>query len=384
MSAFVSTESAVLMPQPGVTPDGKATRLSSGDQVQVETRSDGTLITQVRPVRVKGNLLDETFYQVSVRGQKGWMSAHQLTEPSPREFERANYLNLMPKNIDCPTDKHESSGKLKGLALQIPELQNAIDKNMPLASPKSEREIDRYMCLYHDDRIESEKFLETYKKFQKSAKQASQGFGVPYGMIMCTMLVESGLFYNPREKKEYKGLPQFGSALVEDLNRVKTRKPFDDMWSQMKKINPQIEISDQAVRSSPDPAGPAAAIALAYQWIYWERLKKVNCKDCSISNQLNRKDLYMMVAGYNWGPYSLDKVAHKTASEMRNSPPPPKESRDYMARMENCLEAGYDKSFRDEAMDRVGTKKDHLLKGSVEYRAYNQRVARCDQHFPIN
>ncbi len=360
--------------------DQKKDLLSSGDPVEIVTDKKGKVITEDHEIIIGGDLMEKKFYFVQAQGREGWMSEDQLTEPAPKEFPREDVKKDDPY---CPP-KSKSANQFKGLALQIPELQNAIDEKIALAPPKSDREIDRYMCLYHDGRIKPEQFQDTYKKFQKSAKQASSAFGVPYGLIMCTMLVESGLYYNPQERKEYKGLSQFGSAFVTDLNKIKTRAPYEDMWEKFQKVAPGAGLSDREIRSSSDPTSPAAAIALAYQWIYWDRMQQVGCKDCNISPQINRKELYMMVTAYNWGPYSLHKVARRSPMQMRSTPPPPRESRNYMARMENCLERGYDQSFREEGGKKSRSRKPGSTQNLTGEKAiYEDRVDRCDRLFPV-
>jgi hypothetical protein len=384
--------------------DKKRDLLSAGDSVEILTRN-GKMVTESHDIIISGELMKKQFYLVNYRGQMGWMSEDQITEPAPKEYARPK----ASKDTCVPGSK--SANPMKGMAIQIPELQKAIDKHIALGTPKTDREVDRFACLYRSNHIDDDEFPGMYKKFQVSAKQASKAFGIPYGLIMCTMLVESGLHYNPKEKKEYKGLPQFGSALVSDLNKVKDREPYSQMWGKYQKMNPKVELSDRAVRSSPDPTAPAAAIALAYQWMYWDRIKQSRCKDCSFGSQINRKELYMLVTGYNWGPYSIGKVAGKSAYEMQSTPPPPKESRDYMVRMEHCLEGGYDQSFRDEAPTKVSGKKSKdksktkeksksgkkskakkaivkafnqvTHRNVAERKVYEDRVDECDRLYPV-
>jgi hypothetical protein len=224
---------------------------------------------------------------------------------------------------------------------------------MPFAGSKKDNEIDHFACLYRDYNIPDKKFLETYPDFQKAAKEAASAFKVPYGMVMCTMMTESSLYFNTKEKDEYRGLGQVGSAFVEDLNKLIRKNPYKEQWDTYKSKNQDVQFTDKSVRESSDPRSAAVAVALGMSWIYNDRFhqKDVACKDCSRDGNYNRKDLYMMIAGYNWGPYSLKKIVGKSAAQMKSSYPPPEETRDYMSRIENCLAKNHYSNFKEKEYD---------------------------------
>jgi hypothetical protein len=321
--------------------------LNAGDRVEVIDGSE----TPPMDVIIGGKLMQKKFYRVkSESGYEGWISEDQITEPKaiePKATEPKGKLFPKENKEVCETKPKLGADKLKSEAGKIGQ---AVDQQIQLGKLKNDDEIKKFMCLYRHHKISKDEFDEKFDVLHNAAKDAANSFKVPYGMIMCTMLVESGLYHDPNEKDEYRGITQFGSMLVEDLNQATKRQPYSEMWKSYKSKNKSAEISDINIREESEPYSSAAAVAMAMKWIYNDRFKdkKVNCKDCSKDGNYNRKDLYLMIAGYNWGPYAIHKISQKSAFEMRNTSPPPKETRDYMERMENCWTKGHFKNFRED------------------------------------
>lgn len=323
------------------------------DTITVLTDDKGKPITAINPVTktdefeifIREMITPVKFYKVrNSKGFEGWIASNQISTPERVQAEA-------PK----PTSEKKPCIETKrNPVADARDILEAVDKQYPLGATKSEAEMDRYMCIYRSGKMSFNDFMTELESFKTAAKKASEAFEMPYSMVMCTMLTESRMFFDPDERKKnpkdrYLGLTQFGPELVDDLQDLIEKPPYKEMWEKFKGGNKNLKFSDDAIRKSKNPTVPMAATALALKWIYQDRLhaKDVHCSGCSKDGKFNRKDLAMIVTGYNWGPYTLRKVAKKSAGQMRTSSPPPKETQEYIGSMESCMEKGYERTFRD-------------------------------------
>lgn len=366
--------------------------LEAGDELEVLTNDKGKPITADKDLIFSGKLVPKKFYKVKVKGKNGksfigWISEHQITSPSDQkeaEKEEPEVADSKP----CPPVKSKNTNSPKELGTFVKKMRDDISSKIELGPTKSDSEVDRFMCLYRNASINENEFSGLLKKFKKAAKDAESAFQVPYSMTMCTLLVESGLKHNPNENDEYTSYGQFGSLLVEDLQKKVASRPYSAMWNQYKSRNPSAEFTDRAIRKDGSPESATAGVAMALRWIYGERFKDVGCKDCSTHKMddpraapmkdLNRKDLYMMVAGYNFTPYSLSKLKGKTPAALLTSYPPPKETRNYMTQMDRCMEKGQEEQLR---VSGKPSKKGKADKKSVS-REYKSRIDECNRTHP--
>lgn len=351
--------------------------LQGGDEVQVLVGKNKQLESIEKNVTVAGQTEKIKFYHVEVTvtdkdgkasRQRGWMSADQITQPEQELTPEPPPAPKKPRQKPfCPPRKKDPVRETQQNASDI---QDHLANQTALGQLKSDREIDHFACLYRKKNISDSQFDKMLPQFQVAAKKAETTFKIPYGITMCTMLIESGLYYSAHEGDEYKGLGQFGSAIVEDLSKLSNnaKSPYSKMWDNYT----SAPLTDHAVRSSNNPEVATGAVAMMLRWLYQDRLPASHCKDCSSNQQFNRRDLYLMVAGYNYSPYAIHKIANRTLSQMHQSFPPPRETRNYMTQMDRCLEKGQEKKFR------VG-KDDKREEISHEYK---DRKKTCDKDHP--
>lgn len=332
--------------------NAKTDLFESGETLEIVMQNGKPVYDETHKVIFSGNLMPKGFYKVKAKnGKVGWVSEDQVTRPHELEVEEVQTPSKTCNSF-CETAKANQRpakdlNKFKG------DFLREVDKQLPFPGSKSEKETDHFACLYRDQRISDEAFKTVFAKTKMAAAEAAKAFKMPYNLVLCTMMTESSLYFDPKDKDEYRGLSQVGSAFVEDLQKLMKKQPYQSQWTNYQKSNPGVQFTDNAVRNSGDPMAPAVAVAMGLSWIYNERFKEkdVKCTDCSTNGQFNRKDLYMMITGYNWGPYSLRKVVGRSPASMRNSFPPPKESRDYMSRVENCLAKDHYLNFKEKTYD---------------------------------
>jgi hypothetical protein len=370
-------------------------------ELEVLTDSNGEPMTAINPksktdefeVNIRGEPVKIQYYRVkSSTGVEGWMASSQMARPRPK-LSRLDKLINYGKSLckDClksEEEKEEEAKKLDPVLREarpdlgeVPKLQQsardileATNQQFKLGEIKSEYEMDRYMCIYRHRKKDLPDFLSELQAFKKAARDASNAFGMPYSMVMCTILIESRLRFDPQEiarSKEqmsrppkrgefidkYLGLAQVGPELVADLQEAKESQPFKGMWEKYQAKNPDMKFTQHEVRYTADPRGALVAAAFAFRYLYDKRFPKQGCVGCSRDHKYNRKDLDMMVTGYNWGTGMLNKVKLRSSGQMRTSFPPPPETQNYMKFMESCMEKDYERTFRDQPSDLEKIKK---------------------------
>ena|GEM_PF-2674827 len=348
--------------------------MQGGDEVMVLLDKNKKLDSVEKNVTINGQTQKIKFYHVEVTvidenghpvRKQGWMSADQITEPE--QDHTADEVVIPEKKPTCPPRR---KNPVKEAQKNIKDIQDHLANQIALGSLKSDQEIDHFVCLYRKSNISDAQLNQMLPQFQQAAKKAEVAFKIPYGITMCTMLIESGLNFNAKENKEYRGLGQFGSAIVDDLSKLSnnTKSPYSKMWDNYT----NEPLTDRGVRTSNNPEVATGAVAMMLRWIYQDRLPASKCKDCSSNEQFNRRDLYLMVAGYNYSPYAIQKIANRSLAQMHQSFPPPRETRNYMTQMDRCLEKGQEKKFR------VGRDDKHE---EISHE-YKDRKKTCDSQHP--
>ena len=339
----------------------------AGDRVIIQQDANGKLRIATRPIFIRGEVQNKNFYQVETRNSKGenvtcWIEAEQLTQPEPLETNEPKHPGKIevPKEPELPKPLPEEPPCPPAESKETPkrrqkEAQDIVDHTRSAhfalgETTKSDREINYYMCLHRDNRVNAQQFRQMLPRFQKSAKAAEASFGVNYGLTMCTLLVESGLHFIKNENDEYTGYGQFGSAIIEDLtNLAEKNKAYGAMVSsyqtRMSGSGVRPQFTDKKIRDSSDPEHATGAVALAMKWLYEQRLP-AQCRQCTPRNGIDRKELYLMVAGYNYSPFGLKPLANRSLASLRTTFPPPKETRNYMEQVERCLDKDQNSKFR--------------------------------------
>lgn len=356
----------------------------SGTQVALITNPDGSLKFEEHDVVYGNELIKKKFYRVWYRKKDktavaGWISEDQLGKPN-REQEDISIKPdppVQPKECDClPTGSKQSNGapeirreveKIKTAIVDVAaeSAGRKIDHTQKELSPrKTDAEIDRYMCLYRAGHNDEADFAKHLAKFKKAAKAAEQAFKVPYALTMCLALTESSLKHVTAG--EYKGYGQFGSERVSDLKKALERDPYKQMWSDYKSKTNAPNFTDKNIRETDSPEAAIGAMALAWRQSYGTLYPHGKCMDCTSARgdpktadmaNINRKDLYLFVGGYNFTPSQIPAMAKRTTAGLATSYPPPEESRNYMKQMDNCMTQGEELRFRDASSERANARR---------------------------
>lgn len=322
---------------------------------------------------------EELFYKVKFdkdgKSYEAWIAADQLTKPEMPDFEEEPPQE--EKQCEDPKGSTNTPSTPEKTTKQIKDLAEKIEDHTALGPMKNEKELDHFMCLYEENNIGNKEYMDSFlKKFKDSSKAAAKAFGIPYNIIMCTMLAESGMQFKSSDRDEYRGHGQFGSALVKDMRTAIKDDPYKPMWDDFHKAMPNVNFTNASIRKSSDPSATAAAIGLAYRWIYEDRISRDLCRDCSQNLKLNRKDLYLMIVGYNYSPYQINGLSSRTPASLRTKgSKPPRESKNYMTMMDRCLSKT---QFEEYRVEKKCKRKD--CSTSLEYQT---RKEKCDQFYPL-
>lgn len=322
---------------------------------------------------------EELFYKVRFEKEgktfDAWVAADQLTRPEMPDFEADPPQE--EKQCEEPKGSTNTSSTPDKIKKSVTDLTEKIEDNTALGPMKSERELDHFMCLYEEANIGNKEYMDDYlKKFKDSSKAAAKASGIPYDVIMCTMLAESGLQYKRKDKDEYRGHGQFGSAIIKDLKAAMKDDPYKSIWDDFHKVMPNVNFNNASIRKSSDPSATAAAIAIDYRWIYEDRISRESCRDCSKNLKLNRKDLYLMIIGYNYSPYQINQLADRSPASLRTKgSKPPRETKNYMTMMDRCLSKSQFEQYR---VEKKCKRKD--CSTSLEFQT---RKEKCDQFYPL-
>lgn len=371
----------------------------AGQKLILKQNPDGKLIYQDKMVNIGGEPVSTRFYQVETdidgRRVTGWVAEDQMTmpeigttdpDPDPTEIEPPPPVQKTEcttcQRRDLPTSNSEISIQMSGNAIERAATNQVTD----MGQVKSNAEIDRFMCLYRDRGLSDMRaFQDKMKKFKQAAESAEKAFQIPYALTMCTLLVESGLrrisAQEARKADPYMGYGQFGSPVIEDLVKEKRTEPYKTMWENFIKEQPHARFTDNAIRKNDDPVHATAAVALMMRWLYNERIRapycyknrqgnrvcNPACQECSTGfdnsagTALNKRDVFLMVAGYNYTPYGVGRFSNKTMWALQNSFPPPAETRNYMLATERCMAQGQETKFRpNDNYNAAGVSREYL------------------------
>ncbi len=254
-------------------------------------------------------------------------------------------------------------GKMGKAEDEFSDVQNGIVTGPQYL--KFGRDLEKFACIHSSNKLykgnfTQEKFCAVYanageKNFRGQIRKASEKFQIPESLIGCTLMVESGLAF-PEKCVEYCGYGQIGRAAVEDLNRQMDLYPdLKNMWQAYAPSRPSHHFNNQFIRKIPDVEMQVGAVALYLRWMLTKQIPGSGCRDCSQNpSQPNRKDIYLAVAGYNWSPYGIGRIASFPAEQLKNKVP--EETRGYFGLMDRCMKAGnygsYKNPFDDAALNR--------------------------------
>jgi hypothetical protein len=330
--------------------------LSSGDVVEVVIGRDGQPIKSAEfEIKHGDETVKESFYKVkSKSGRMGWMSDEQISEP--RKMENRDAFDQIPKKEEpCPDEikSHDANAKAE-VQKNWADIKNKMDRDLPLGRFKSRTELDKFMCIYREP-TDTDEFMGLLPKFNDAAHEAEKDFGIPVPILQCAMLVESGFVKgatsnkDKKEAKRAKGYAQILAGTVDEIETYSEQEPYDDMLAKYKKKYPRTAITDQKVRLQDDIPSATAAMAIYMRKIYDRDLQA--CRNCTrnSSMKMSRKDIDLIIAGYSAGPGIIKEIANMSSANLRTTSLLTKETRDYMIRMEKCLEQGKLTSFREDS-----------------------------------
>ncbi len=357
--------SSVLSPYPGPPPAacfGEAGKASC-PSLKAPTKLRGVGLTHVN--LKNGSYLFVRYSASDGSTRFGWVARESLARGAP------------------PSSEQDEAGERASEALPVTEAKpcpprvspwDSVTKTLTSAQDAAEGEVhktgaefEEFACihasskLYPQEKINGQpkvnfskkKFCAHYnpkgkdkQSFRKSIARAARAFGLPESVIGCTLLIESGLYCNKAEEDEYRCYGQMGRSAIKDLTRYlkPDDSPYRKMWEAYTK-RPMADFNSENIRIQGDVEMNVGAVALYLKWLLTNRLPVTQCGDCSGDpNNPNQKDLYMAVAGYNWSPYGLRKIAGISAEDLPYSKDVPEETRNYMKHMDRCLDPGnYDK-----------------------------------------
>jgi hypothetical protein len=319
---------------------------------QTYLRQD-TEFSSVSPSRIR--LKEEEFYYVKYNKEgisyTGWIHEASLSKTSLDYSEAEPEPNTATEGeaecISCEIANANPERPKSALEQRLEAIETGGYKNS--------NEIERFACLHSDSGIygnekgfSKAKFCAYFKTEQPSLKEqirkAAIAFEIPEAIVACTLLVESGMYHRPNERKHYRGMAQFGASAVKDLKRYldNEREPYDDMWKRYTQ-RPTSDFNDRYIRNTKDVEIVVGAASLYAKWFFVNRIPTTGCTGCSGStSQPNKKDIDLFIAGYNWSPYGTGRIATLNAAELRNENiiPPPKETKGYLRKMDRCLQPG--------------------------------------------
>lgn len=338
----------------------------------------GTAIRRFAPfaVKSKDNEYLMVDYSDESKGIKksGWVNIESLA-PIPLNPRRPKKKESLAKALHLPDlfskphqcSKADCSPTNSSTDQQIEDLFDAIKDSAGLVAYKNSAQLEKFACFHSKAEIypkgfSFERFCSHYagkNKFRDSIKKAAEAFELPESLIGCTLLNESGLYFNPDENDAYPGYAQFGRPAVDDLKKKLERSPYKEMWKSYAGKR-EKDFTDHYIRKTADAEIATGAAALFMKWLLTDQIPRLSaCKDCSKNNvQPNRKDVFLATAGYDWSPYGLRKIADKTPDELLELDELPEETRDYFKKIERCLEPNQFENFiSDSGADAYASRK---------------------------
>lgn len=199
---------------------------------------------------------------------------------------------------------------------------------------KTGQQLKDYMCMQRSSEVKDENFEKTYAKFSELAIKAEKAFNVPQQLILCTALVEGGLYHHPNKKTKDRGFFQFTPPTVIDM-KERLEENYQQQWAKYTK-RPIKEFTDYNIRKSDDPEIPLGAGSIYLKWLLEEAVPKSGCEDCKFK-PYNEKSIFLAISGYNMGPYRMPTYSDQTPDQLISGKSLPKVTRDYLYKIRNCL-----------------------------------------------
>jgi hypothetical protein len=180
---------------------------------------------------------------------------------------------------------------------------------------------------------------------KRTSWAAEKAFGIPAPVLRCAMLIESGFNGKARSEMNAYGYAQVLKQTVAELGDVAQSEKYKAMWASYKKLEPSAAITEDAVRKKSTVPSSMGAMALYLRQLLSDYVAK-ECPDChSKDESFTRKEVYLLITGYNGGQGQLIRAAKKNPVQMLTSYPPPKQTREYLVKLDNCLHAGNQETF---------------------------------------
>lgn len=333
---------------------GRRELIQSGETVD-HVLKNGKPQVIVKKIKIGNTTSVQKFYLVKspTTGRTGWMSSSYIRNPIVKEFEAppatppvadepaqpTQAATAAPvKPCNCNPRPTEPKQHIENLRKDAAAIEAAVSK-MAIGAVKSPEELDRYMCLNRDLEVSQSTFNKLLPEIRKSAAAAEKAFGIPAPILKCVMLVESALVSNAKSEKNAAGLLQALEGTVDQLITVSERAPLDAEWNKYKSMQPAARLSQSTLRLRSNVTSSMGGIGLYLRHLQEDYIKK-SCKSCSVEDgMLTRKEIYLMIVGYNAGPGGIPKVSRLSAGQMLRSKPPPKETRNYFTKIDQCLQA---------------------------------------------
>jgi hypothetical protein len=345
---------------------GKLLKLESGDDVDLVLNRRHEPEIKTLSVTIAGHKEKKRYYHVRDpgSGKKGWMSSDYISNPRPKEFEDTVPAPVARKLPDpCVTKPADSRAHTENLRKDAADIGAATSK-LAMGATKSEREMDHFACLYREGHVSKNELKTILPGVKRTALAAEKAFGIPSTVLRCAMLIESGFRGAAVSDMNAYGYAQVISETVRQLHDTSEQEPYKSMWDKYKKLEPAAVISEETVRTHSTVISSMGTMALYLKYLMNTYVSK-NCTDCQTSDgQFSRKELYLLIAGYNGGQKQLILSAKRNPSQMLSGYPPPDETRKFLVKLDNCLHAGTEKTFAQSKKDAA---KNNHLKAQIEH-----------------
>jgi hypothetical protein len=299
---------------------------------------------------------------------EGWVAADQVTTPEPKELPS---IPQATECVECSTVGKTVTNGLPEMSKEIEARSNYLEipRHTGELEMKSEAGLAMFTCLHRgnirikgppDTPKETDEFFEKFPEFIESANLAEKAFGMPKELVRCSMLAESGLRKNSRNDRGAAGYSQIMPDTMAHLQELVKKTPYMEMWNEYKAsvskspvlTEKRTEMTNLIVCVQNNIPSSTAAMALYYRWLYDNYVtpaaKTSACKNCSIDpHDLKRKDIDLMLIGYNAGPAFPALFASKVPADILADSRLPAETRKHINEIENCMRKGWDTSFTE-------------------------------------
>jgi len=334
--------------------DPKTDHIESGETIEIVIENGNPVFSDKFNIYQQNEIVEEIFYKVRTKsGKVGWISAGEISDPKPKETNWFVENIIRPAYVLCPERINSKSGdnRTKSLMNDWGKIKDKMDQDLNISKFKDRDELDRYICMYRLPK-DRNAFVQKLDEFTEAANEAERVFGVPAPFLRCAMLTESQFAPGAESPAAAKGYTQFLSGTVKEVAVYANRPPYKEMWNRFKHAYPDAAMTNEKVRLKDHIPSATAAMAIYFRKMFDVDMQKSGCQDCMKDmKSIQRKDIYMLIAGYNAGPGVMKYISHRNSVDMRTTPPPVTEARNYMMRMERCLTKGHEGNFYEQTDD---------------------------------